>query len=84
MIKEAIKSDSSLIERLHSETLSSNFLASLGQSFLNCLFIFLIKNNKMLLEKMSQNAHKLAETKYDKFILCKEFAEVLEQNFIQK
>jgi len=43
-----------------------------------------IKSQKPLLEKMSQNARKLAEAKYDKSILCKEFADVVEQNFKPK
>jgi len=43
-----------------------------------------IKDKKSKLEEMGQNARKLAETKYDKSILCKKFAEVVEQNFIQK
>jgi len=54
MTREAIKSDSTLIARLHSETLSSSFLASLGQGFLNCLYIFLIKNEKVWVYEENQ------------------------------
>lgn len=43
-----------------------------------------LKDKKTLLEKMGQNARKLAEKEYDKSILCKEFAKVVEQNFSLK
>jgi len=41
-----------------------------------------LRNNKVLLAKLGQNARKLAETKYDKSILCKEFANVVESNLL--
>ncbi len=39
--------------------------------------IVYLKENPKLCEKMGLNARKLAETKYDKSILCKEFANVI-------
>lgn len=40
-----------------------------------------LKSKKSLLDKMGQNARKLAETKYDKSILCKQFVDIVELNF---
>lgn len=39
--------------------------------------IISLKENPRLCEKMGQNARRLAETKYDKSILCREFADVI-------
>lgn len=41
--------------------------------------ILYLKENPSLVEEMGKNARKLAETKYDKSILCKEFVEVIEK-----
>lgn len=41
----------------------------------------IIKSQKIELTEIGKNARKLAETKYDKSILCKEFAEVLNTKF---
>ncbi|MDR6370474.1 glycosyltransferase involved in cell wall biosynthesis [Chryseobacterium bernardetii] len=38
-----------------------------------------LKDNPELVKKMGQNARKLAETVYDKSILCKKFVDVIEQ-----
>ena len=43
----------------------------LAKSILN------LKNNPETCKKMGLNSRKLAETKYDKSILCREFAEVV-------
>lgn len=43
-----------------------------------------IKSQKEELSKRGKNARRLAETKYDKSILCKEFADIIEQNFVPK
>jgi len=40
-----------------------------------------IKTNKSKLTEMGKNARMLAETKYDKTILCGEFANLIEENF---
>ena len=47
MIRPAQKTDLSEIARLHSETLTSSFLASLGQNFLIQLYLFLIRKEKV-------------------------------------
>ncbi|MDQ0595107.1 glycosyltransferase involved in cell wall biosynthesis [Chryseobacterium ginsenosidimutans] len=39
-----------------------------------------LKSNPRLVEEMGNNSRKLAETVYDKSILCKKFVEVVEQN----
>jgi len=41
--------------------------------------LLFLKENPSLVEVMGKNARKLAETKYDKSILCKEFVEVIEK-----
>lgn len=43
-----------------------------------------IKFQKEELARLGKNARKLAETKYDKSILCKQFVDVVEQNFTHK
>ena len=43
-----------------------------------------IRTQRDELLKRGKNARKLAETKYDKSILCKEFADIIEQNFVSK
>lgn len=43
-----------------------------------------IRTQRDELLKRGKNARKLAETKYDKSILCKEFADIIEQNFVAK
>ena len=40
-----------------------------------------IKSQKTMLTQMGKNARLLAETKYDKSILCKQFAEIIESKF---
>lgn len=40
-----------------------------------------VKNKKEELIKLGKNARNLAESKYDKSILCKQFAEVVDRNF---
>ncbi|WP_426480523.1 glycosyltransferase family 4 protein [Chryseobacterium sp. R2ACT005] len=42
--------------------------------------VLYLKDNPELVKEMGQNARKLAETVYDKSILCKKFVEVIEQN----
>lgn len=41
--------------------------------------VLYLKDNPDVVDKMGQNARKLAETVYDKSILCKKFVEVIEQ-----
>lgn len=41
--------------------------------------VLYLKDNPELVKEMGQNARKLAETVYDKSILCKKFVEVIEQ-----
>lgn len=41
--------------------------------------VLYLKDNPELVKEMGQNARKLAETVYDKSILCKKFIEVIEQ-----
>ncbi|WP_276964964.1 glycosyltransferase family 4 protein [Chryseobacterium sp.] len=41
--------------------------------------VLYLKDNPELVNKMGQNARRLAETVYDKSILCKKFVEVIEQ-----
>ncbi|WP_312903114.1 glycosyltransferase family 4 protein [Chryseobacterium taichungense] len=41
--------------------------------------VLYLKDNPELVKEMGQNARKLAETFYDKSILCKKFVEVIEQ-----
>lgn len=43
-----------------------------------------IRYQKEELSKRGKNARRLAETKYDKSILCKKFAGIIEQNFAPK
>ena len=47
MIRRALKTDSSSLAILHAETLTTSFLAGLGFKFLNKLYTFLIKNEKV-------------------------------------
>ena len=47
MIRPAQKTDSLSLAKLHLETLTSSFLASLGISFLDQLYVFLIRNEKV-------------------------------------
>jgi len=47
MIRPAQKSDSPSLAKLHTETLTSSFLASLGLSFLRNLYNFLIQKEKV-------------------------------------
>jgi ribosomal protein S18 acetylase RimI-like enzyme len=47
VIRPAIKSDSQYLAKLHAETLTTSFLAGLGINFLNSLYAFLIKNEKV-------------------------------------
>lgn len=48
--------------------------------------IIFLKNNPELLQQMGANSRKLAETKYDKSILCREFSSVVDnvQRMIEK
>jgi glycosyltransferase involved in cell wall biosynthesis len=39
--------------------------------------LFFMKNNQKLLEEMGWNARRLAEIKYDKSLLCKQFSDVI-------
>jgi glycosyltransferase involved in cell wall biosynthesis len=41
-----------------------------------------LKYKKSLLQKMSNNSRRLAETKYDKSILCREFVDIVESRFV--
>ena len=47
MIREAKKSDSFFLAKLHSDTLTSGFLASLRQNFLTNLYVFLVEKEKV-------------------------------------
>ena len=47
MIRSAKKTDSSSLAKLHAETLTTSFLASLGQAFLCNLYTFLIQKEKV-------------------------------------
>lgn len=42
--------------------------------------IIFLKQNPDLVQQMGKNSRRLAETKFDKSILCKEFVEVIEKN----
>jgi glycosyltransferase involved in cell wall biosynthesis len=42
-----------------------------------CTLILEWKENKELLDRMGKNARKLAETTYDKSILCKKFVSIV-------
>jgi len=45
--------------------------------------ILYLKNNPKAVAEMGENARKLAESKYDKSILCKEFVDVVDKVFTQ-
>jgi len=47
VIRPALKPDSSSLAKLHAETLTTSFLASLGQTFLCNLYTFLIQKEKV-------------------------------------
>jgi len=47
MIRSALTTDSTSLAKLHAETLTTSFLASLGFKFLNRLYTFLIQTEKV-------------------------------------